>query len=92
MVATNAGYPKFPAGTPLKETFNKPNYVGHEDDCTHFISYCIGRTASNTNVSGIDFAYKGGGLHTLVRLKVLEFIDTPTFLTYTILCKDAEPK
>ena len=61
-VATDIGYPKIPSGTPMDTARKSPNFKGSEDDCTHFISCCIGRTTGKISVGGNQFTLKGGGL------------------------------
>jgi hypothetical protein len=61
-VATDKGYPKIPAGTPMEDAFKSPNFIGGEDDCTHFISCVIGDTTGKLTEGGTTTVIKGGGL------------------------------
>lgn len=55
-ICTKTGYPTVTPGTLIEEIRPKP---AHEEDCTHFISCCIGRPPV---VSVNGFAIGGGGL------------------------------
>jgi hypothetical protein len=61
-VATDKGYPSIPAGTPMDQAYQHKNWVGSEDDCTHFISCCVGQTTGKITLFGNQFIVKGGGL------------------------------
>jgi hypothetical protein len=55
-VATKTGYPSFSPGLPLAQI----GYIPHEEDCTHFISCCVGQGRGKIQGRGIEF--RGGGL------------------------------
>jgi|RhiMethySRZTD1v2_1073278.scaffolds.fasta_scaffold09166_7 hypothetical protein len=61
-VATDKGYPKIPAGTPIADADKHVNWRGSEDDCAHFMSCVIGDTTGKLTVGSTTTTVRGGGL------------------------------
>jgi hypothetical protein len=43
--------------------FSQIGAIDRENDCTHFLSCCVGQTRGKLSVGGRDMEFPGGGLH-----------------------------
>lgn len=63
-VATKKGYPLKINGVKLTPglPFAQVGHIDGEEDCTHFLSCCLGQTVSKVSWGGIEVEHRGGGL------------------------------
>jgi hypothetical protein len=61
----NPGYPKKINNVTLTPglPFSQIGAIDREDDCTHFLSCCVGQSRGTLPVGGRDTQFPGGGLH-----------------------------
>jgi hypothetical protein len=63
-VATKKGYPDTINRVKLAPgmLFSDVGAIDREEDCTHFLSCCVGQVEAKVKINGREFRFRGGGL------------------------------
>jgi hypothetical protein len=63
-VATKTGYPATINGVKLAPgmLFSDVGAISGEEDCTHFLSCCVGKIQAKVKINGREILFRGGGL------------------------------